>query len=155
MHRARPSQNWNLYFLSLMKDRRLLDFVLHPIEKSQRRRRRRAAQVCNADQINTLKPTIFKLFRNLEQITILSSSQNFGFFPFILQSVLSTLSEVVLPPALKTLVIKDEHPRCSGAWLQRAVCKETERKFAAKGFYIELHMQKGSNSNEHWAMITV
>ncbi|NRA43278.1 MAG: hypothetical protein HRU21_13395, partial [Pseudomonadales bacterium] len=57
----------DLYQLNQMKDRRLTDFVMHNIKKQE-------AHDITYDDTNILKPLIFRLFPNLQQITIETSS---------------------------------------------------------------------------------
>merc|ERR1712176_918038 len=67
----------NLDQMNKMKERRLIDLVMHSIKE------KRTGGFCE-DNNNILKPLIFELFPNLKQITIIA----FG-YPFNLLSLLS------------------------------------------------------------------
>merc|ERR1711971_659929 len=141
----------DLVELNKMKDRRLVDFVMHPI-KEQR------AEDISEDNTNTLKPLIFELFPKLQLLSIITTDNYYYALnllsiitAFNLRSLLHIIDEAVLPSSLKSLVIKDG----MGKWLHSVWNEEIEQLYAQKGLHIELQRNKGSGSNEDWIVITL
>ena len=112
----------------------LTDFVMHNIKMQY------VANIPD-DDTNVLKPRIFELFPNLQQITIDGTSiegTDGTSFGFNLLSLLSVLCDAVIPASFETLVIKD----AERYWLKSAFSKEIRREFAYKKLRIELRSKK-------------
>merc|ERR1719334_2730839 len=113
-----------------MKDRRLVDFVMHPIKKQ-------GLDDISEDNTNIIKPLIFRLFPKLTQLTISTSTED-NIYAFNLRSFLSVLSDAEIPERFETFQIVDDEVDKSGGWLKSVLCEDIEKEFAAKGWSIKL-----------------
>ena len=107
------------YIHRYFKNVSFADFLMHSV-------REQGIDGVSANNINLIKPSIFRLFPNLTQITIYSTlylEGNIEIYAFNFLSLLSVLSESAIPCSFNTVIIKDEFPNRSGKWLRNALPK--------------------------------
>eukprot|EP01084_Bolivina_argentea_P293717 505222_1 len=101
---------------------------------------------------NLFKPILFKLFPNLQEIMIYSTSFS-SVYSFSILSLLSMLTNTVLPKSFRTITIKDSYPDKSGEWLKKKFTAHVKRQFIANKLSIQLKRNQSRNKKEDWIVI--